>query len=79
MREEGIKMLAPSPGEHLLEIGFGTGHVLVELARAVGPKGKVFGIDLSENMLAHAQELLGTRESDRPSESGMRGRRETSL
>ncbi len=58
MREEGIKMLAPSLGERLLEIGFGTGHVLVELAKAVGPTGKVFGIDLSENMLAHAQGLL---------------------
>ena len=58
MREEGIKMLAPASGEHLLEIGFGTGHVLVELAKAVGPTGKVFGIDLSENMLAQAQGLL---------------------
>jgi demethylmenaquinone methyltransferase/2-methoxy-6-polyprenyl-1,4-benzoquinol methylase len=58
MREDGIEMLAPASGEHLLEIGFGTGHVLVELAKAVGPTGKVFGIDLSENMLAHAQELL---------------------
>ena len=58
MREEGIKMLAPALGERLLEIGFGTGHVLVELAKAVGPTGKVFGIDLSENMLAHAQGLL---------------------
>ena len=40
MREKGIEMLAPSPGEHLLEIGFGTGHVLVELAQAVGTNGK---------------------------------------
>jgi demethylmenaquinone methyltransferase/2-methoxy-6-polyprenyl-1,4-benzoquinol methylase len=58
MREEGIKMLAPSLGERLLEIGFGTGHVLVELAKAVGPTGAIFGIDLSENMLAQAHGLL---------------------
>lgn len=58
MREEGIKLLAPAGGDQLLEIGFGTGHVLVELAKMVGPSGKVFGIDLSENMLAHAQGLL---------------------
>lgn len=58
MREMAVRMLAPAPGEHLLEIGPGTGHVLAELARAVGPAGRVFGLDLSENMLAQAQELL---------------------
>jgi len=59
MREAGVKMLAPAPGEHLLEIGFGTGHVLVELAKAVGPAGRVFGLDISENMLAQTTELVG--------------------
>jgi ubiquinone/menaquinone biosynthesis C-methylase UbiE len=58
LREAAMKMLAPAPGEHLLEIGFGTGHALVGLAQAVGPTGKVFGIDISENMLAQARELL---------------------
>ena len=58
MRDAGLAKLAASPGEHLLEIGFGTGHCLVELAEAVGPRGKVFGIDLSENMLARTQNLL---------------------
>jgi demethylmenaquinone methyltransferase/2-methoxy-6-polyprenyl-1,4-benzoquinol methylase len=58
MREVAMGMLAPAPGEHLLEIGFGTGHVLAKLAQAVGPTGKVFGIDISENMVAQAKELL---------------------
>lgn len=58
MREVAVQMLAPAPGEHLLEIGFGIGHVLVELAKAVGPGGRVSGIDISENMLAQAKELL---------------------
>lgn len=58
MREIAVKMLAPAPGERLLEIGFGTGHVLAELARAVGPAGRIFGIDISENMLGQAEELL---------------------
>lgn len=58
MREAGLAKLAASPGEHLLEIGFGTGHCLVELAEAVGPFGKVFGIDLSENMVARTRNLL---------------------
>jgi ubiquinone/menaquinone biosynthesis C-methylase UbiE len=58
MREVALEMLAPAPGEHLLEIGFGTGHVLARLAQAVGPTGKVFGVDISENMVAQAQGLL---------------------
>ncbi len=58
MREVALEMLAPAPGEQLLEIGFGTGHVLARLARAVGSTGKVFGIDISENMLAQARERL---------------------
>jgi ubiquinone/menaquinone biosynthesis C-methylase UbiE len=58
MREIAVQMLAPAPGERLLEIGFGTGHVLAKLARAAGPTGQVVGLDLAENMLAHARELL---------------------
>jgi demethylmenaquinone methyltransferase/2-methoxy-6-polyprenyl-1,4-benzoquinol methylase len=58
MRATALKMFAPAPGERLLEIGPGTGHVLVELARAVGPAGRVFGLDLSENMLGQAKALL---------------------
>ncbi|MHB8970647.1 MAG: class I SAM-dependent methyltransferase [Pirellulaceae bacterium] len=60
MREAGIRFLAPGPGEHLLEIGFGTGHILAELAKAVGPTGRVTGIDISENMLVYAQNQLTT-------------------
>lgn len=58
MREKGLQKLAAQPGERILEIGFGTGHILVELARAVGPEGKVFGVDLSEEMVRLTSELL---------------------
>jgi demethylmenaquinone methyltransferase/2-methoxy-6-polyprenyl-1,4-benzoquinol methylase len=58
MREAGLRLLAAVSGEHVLEIGFGTGHTLAELANAVGPTGRVFGIDISENMLAHARDVL---------------------
>ena len=50
-RKAGLKVLNVQPGQKILEIGFGTGHSLVELAKSVGPEGKVYGIDLSEKML----------------------------
>ncbi|HUY88748.1 MAG TPA: methyltransferase domain-containing protein [Pirellulales bacterium] len=58
MREAGLKKLAAQPGERILEIGFGTGHCLVEIARAVGPQGRALGIDISEQMRKLAGELL---------------------
>ena len=59
VREAGLQMLAPQPGETVLEIGYGTGHALVWLARAVGPSGgKVHGIDLSDGMRGVADSLV---------------------
>jgi demethylmenaquinone methyltransferase/2-methoxy-6-polyprenyl-1,4-benzoquinol methylase len=58
MREKGLARLAARPGECLLEIGSGTGHCLVELAEAVGPAGRVHGLDISDTMLALARDLL---------------------
>ena len=54
----GLEALKARPGEKVLEIGFGTGHCLLALAKSVGPDGKVYGIDLSEGMYAIAQARL---------------------
>lgn len=49
-REAGLAKLAVKEGERALEIGFGTGHALVALAKSVGTSGKVCGIDISPRM-----------------------------
>jgi SAM-dependent methyltransferase len=47
-----------APGENVLEIGCGTGATTVPLAEAVGLRGRVVGVDLSEPMLAGARQRV---------------------
>jgi ubiquinone/menaquinone biosynthesis C-methylase UbiE len=57
-RDWGLGKLSAQTGERILEIGFGTGHCLVALARAVGPTGSVVGVDISDGMLAITRDRL---------------------
>lgn len=50
-------LLAPRPTDRILEIGFGHGYQLRELARAA-PEGRVSGVDHSEDMLHFASRRL---------------------
>jgi demethylmenaquinone methyltransferase/2-methoxy-6-polyprenyl-1,4-benzoquinol methylase len=59
VRNRGLKTLAAEPGETVLEIGCGTGGSLASIAEAVGPEGRVFGVDLSTGMLEQSGRLLG--------------------
>jgi demethylmenaquinone methyltransferase/2-methoxy-6-polyprenyl-1,4-benzoquinol methylase len=58
VRDMALGLLAAAEGERVLEIGFGTGHSLVALAKSVGATGKVHGIDLSDEMVELAGEKL---------------------
>lgn len=57
-RDWGLEKLSAQPGERILEIGFGTGHCLVALARAVAVSGRVIGLDISDGMLSIAKDRL---------------------
>ncbi len=50
-RDMGLNQLDVKEGETVLEIGFGTGHCLEEIAKRVGENGKAYGIDISSRML----------------------------
>ena len=57
-RNSGLKLLDVKEDETVLEIGFGTGHCIVALARAVGGSGMVYGIDISDGMLQIAKDRV---------------------
>lgn len=46
------------PGERVLDVAAGTGLLTLAIARAVGPTGRVVGVDLSPGMLAVARAKL---------------------
>ncbi len=43
------------PGESILDVATGTGHLALAAAQAVGPSGKVTGLDLTREMLEQAK------------------------
>jgi ubiquinone/menaquinone biosynthesis C-methylase UbiE len=55
IRPRAVERLDLKPGDRVLEVGCGTGRNLAFLSRAVGPDGRVYGIDISEGMLAIAR------------------------
>lgn len=55
-RKDVMKRMHVSPGDSALDVCCGTGDWSISLAEAVGPEGKVIGLDFSENMLSIAKE-----------------------
>ena len=57
LRKKAVEWLGLRPGDRVLEIGCGTGPNLGFLREAVGPGGRVYGVDISAGMLTHAHAL----------------------
>jgi SAM-dependent methyltransferase len=54
-----LEFAAPAPGSSVLDVGCGCGATTLELARMVGPSGRVTAVDISEPMLGRAKGRLG--------------------
>lgn len=54
-RERAADLARLAPGDAALDVACGTGDLAIELARRVGPQGRVVGSDFSERMLDHAR------------------------
>jgi ubiquinone/menaquinone biosynthesis C-methylase UbiE len=57
LRARAATRLNVAPGARVLEIGCGSGLNFPHLRAAVGPTGKVYGVDFSAGMLCKAREL----------------------
>ena len=57
-RRKAVAALGLKPGDVVLELGAGTGRNLPYLIDAVGPSGKVIGVDAAPGMLAEARRLV---------------------
>lgn len=57
-RNMALERLDIKRGETVLEIGFGTGHCLRQMAESVGEDGRVYGIDISSGMLEVSKRRL---------------------
>jgi SAM-dependent methyltransferase len=53
------RAIAAGPGQHLLEVGCGTGDLAFRLARAVAPEGEVLALDISAPLLDRARDRAG--------------------
>ncbi len=51
--DEVLKILALKKGDHVADVGAGTGYFARRFARAVGPEGSVTGYDTEKNMVEY--------------------------
>lgn len=55
LRESILRVARPAPGEHVLDVGCGTGTFAIAMKRLVGAAGRAAGIDASREMTISAR------------------------
>lgn len=56
VNEALVNVIAPIAGEHILEVGCGSGVLCRQIAPSVVPRGKITGVDISPEFLRFAQD-----------------------
>lgn len=59
-RRDTVAALALQPGDTVVELGCGTGLNFPLLENAIGPQGRLIGVDLTDAMLVQAQKRVRT-------------------
>ncbi len=54
-RRRALDLLRPRPGEVIVDVGAGSGVMTLDIAARVAPGGRVFAVDPSAPLLAHAR------------------------
>ncbi len=61
-RDALLRLLGPTPGERVLEVGPGTGYYTLEVARRLEQRGQLAALDLQQAMLDEMMRRAGARE-----------------
>jgi len=56
--ERVIAALGMHPGDRVADLGSGSGYFTVRLARAVGPDGRIYAVDVDEEMNAYLRQRV---------------------
>jgi ubiquinone/menaquinone biosynthesis C-methylase UbiE len=56
-----LKLLSIKPGQALVDLGAGSGYLTFPMAKMVGPKGKVFAVEIQQEML----DIIEKRQKER--------------
>jgi demethylmenaquinone methyltransferase/2-methoxy-6-polyprenyl-1,4-benzoquinol methylase/phosphoethanolamine N-methyltransferase len=56
LRKTTVRLARVRPGDHVLDVGSGTGSLTIEVKRKAGPRGAVHGIDAAPEMVEVARD-----------------------